>query len=145
MNASDEQQPAKFLLTDEEWAARLTPEQFRILRRKGTEPPFLNAFNSHKDEGAYVCAGCGHELFRSDAKYASGSGWPSFHSPASEHAVDSHMDHSHGMVRVEVVCSACGGHLGHVFPDGPQPTGMRYCINSGAMDFIPKPTSPPRG
>jgi len=119
--------------TDAEWRAQLTPEQYRVLRAKGTEPPFSGEYDHSFDDGTYHCAGCGAPLFTSEAKYDSGCGWPAFYAPASSDALDEEVDTSHGMVRTEVLCAACGGHLGHVFPDGPRPTGLRYCINSAAL------------
>lgn len=121
--------------TDEEWRAELTPEQYQILRQKGTERAFTGVYHDEKSRGTYRCAGCGQELFASDAKYDSGSGWPSFVEPADVAAVETHTDTTHGMVRTEVTCSRCGGHLGHVFPDGPGPSGQRFCINSASLDL----------
>ena len=123
--------------TADEWRRELTPEQFEVLRQKGTEAPFTGKYVYNKDSGMYRCAGCGADLFRSDTKFESGTGWPSFTEPAVAEHVETHADSSHGMVRTEVVCRRCGGHLGHVFPDGPNPTGLRYCINSCSLDFTP--------
>jgi peptide-methionine (R)-S-oxide reductase len=121
--------------TEEEWRRELTPEQYRVLRQQGTEPPFSHPYAVSKDEGVFRCAACGAELFRSDHKFDSGTGWPSFTEPAVAEAVELHPDHSHGMIRTEVTCARCGSHLGHVFPDGPGPGGQRYCINSLSLDL----------
>ena len=121
--------------TEEEWRQELTPEQYEVLRLKGTERPFTGALVNNKESGMYRCAACDAELFSSDTKYDSRSGWPSFTEPANLENVELHKDRSHGMVRTEVTCKSCGGHLGHVFDDGPGPTGERYCINSCSLDF----------
>jgi peptide-methionine (R)-S-oxide reductase len=125
----------KVELTDEEWRARLTPEQYAVLRQQATERAWTGPDLDEKSAGVYRCAGCGTELFRSEAKFDSGSGWPSFVEPAALDSVEVRLDLSHGMRREEVVCARCGGHLGHVFPDGPGPTGLRYCINGCALDL----------
>ena len=124
-------------LTDEQWRERLTPEQYDVLRRQATEPPFTGTYVHAKEDGTYRCAGCGAELFDSSAKFESGTGWPSFYEPAVAENVELHEDRTHGMIRTEVTCRRCGGHLGHVFPDGPAPTGQRYCMNSCALAFDP--------
>jgi peptide-methionine (R)-S-oxide reductase len=129
---------AKVRKTDEEWRQELTPDQFHVLREKGTERAYTGALYATKDDGVYRCAGCGTELFGSDTKYESGSGWPSFYAPASPEAVETEDDRSLFMRRTEVLCATCGGHLGHVFEDGPDPTGLRYCINSAALAFEPE-------
>jgi peptide-methionine (R)-S-oxide reductase len=124
--------------TDEEWRKTLTPEQYRVLREKGTERPFSGKYCDNHESGVYRCAGCGEELFDSDAKFDSGTGWPSFTQPALPGSVSTEDDRSLFMKRTEVLCGRCGGHLGHVFDDGPGPTGQRYCMNSAALDFEPK-------
>ena len=127
--------PDKIQRTEAEWHAQLTPEQYRILREKATEQPFTGALTQNHETGDYHCAGCGTLLFMSAAKLDSGCGWPSFMLTADSKAVEEHEDVSFGMRRIEVTCARCGGHLGHVFPDGPRPTGLRYCINSGSLTF----------
>ena len=122
-------------LTDEEWRERLSPEQYEVLRRQATERPFTGKYVNVKDDGAYHCAGCGAELFDADTKYDSGTGWPSFYEPSVAENVETREDRSGGMLRTEVVCRRCGGHLGHVFDDGPAPTGLRYCMNSCALEL----------
>jgi peptide-methionine (R)-S-oxide reductase len=124
-------------LSDEDWRKRLSPEQYHVLREGGTERAFTGVLWDNHDEGMYRCAACGEELFDSGTKFESGSGWPSFTEPAAKGHVTIHRDVTHGMVRTEVRCAKCGGHLGHVFPDGPGPDGLRYCINSAALDFQP--------
>ncbi|MBS1815209.1 MAG: peptide-methionine (R)-S-oxide reductase MsrB [Acidobacteria bacterium] len=124
--------------TEAEWRELLTPEQFHVLREKGTERAFTGALYENHDEGIYHCAGCNAPLFKSETKYESGSGWPSFYIPISADAVEAHEDNTFGMRRIEVTCATCGGHLGHIFPDGPRPTGMRYCINSASLSFEPQ-------
>ena len=124
-------------LSDADWRSRLTPAQYAVLRDAATEPAFTGEYTDVEDSGMYRCAGCGSELFPSDTKFHSGSGWPSFWAAANEGAIEERTDASHGMVRTEIVCAHCGGHLGHVFPDGPNPTGMRYCVNSLALELDP--------
>ncbi|MDX6516544.1 MAG: peptide-methionine (R)-S-oxide reductase [Gaiellaceae bacterium] len=119
--------------TEQQWQTELSPEEYKVLRLKGTEAPFTGEYDHVFEPGTYHCAGCGAELFVSEAKYDSGCGWPAFSAPAGEEAVEEETDTTYGMVRTEVMCASCGGHLGHVFPDGPAPTGQRYCINSAAL------------
>ena len=139
---SEEQPPPsredRVVKTVEAWKAELTPEEFRVLREKGTERAFTGDLWDDHEPGIYVCAGCGLELFSSEHKFDSGTGWPSYYQPIDKDRVDEHSDTSLGMTRTEVTCARCGGHLGHVFPDGPEPTGLRYCINSVALDKKPK-------
>ena len=127
--------PTKIERTEAEWRAQLTPEQYHVLREKGTERPWSGALTQNHETGEYTCAACGAKLFESGAKFDSGCGWPSFYIPKDSKAIAEHEDNSYGMRRVEVTCARCGGHLGHVFPDGPKPTGLRYCINSASLTF----------
>jgi peptide-methionine (R)-S-oxide reductase len=128
----------KLRLSEAEWRARLTPEEYRVLREHGTERAFVGCFVATKEPGTYTCAGCGNPLFESGTKFESGTGWPSFFKPVNDQALSLRDDHSHGMSRVEVLCGRCDGHLGHVFRDGPPPTGLRYCMNSVALRHVPQ-------
>ena len=124
--------------SDSEWKAQLTPEQYYVLREKGTERPFTSKWEAHYDGGTYTCAGCGSELFNSTGKFDSGCGWPSFFEALDSTKIKTETDNSHGMQRIEIMCAKCGGHLGHVFDDGPKPTGLRYCVNGAALNFLKK-------
>lgn len=126
----------KILKSEEEWKKELTPEQFRILREKGTEYPFSGKYNKHKAKGKYVCAACKNELFTSEQKFDSGCGWPSFFAALAKDNIIIRTDKSHGMIRTEIMCAKCDGHLGHLFDDGPEPTGLRYCVNSVSIEFV---------
>ena len=135
-NPASKQEAVDLATSEDDWKTRLTPEQFEVLRKKGTERAFSGEYDDTKTSGTYQCAGCGQELFHSDAKFDSGTGWPSFYDAIAADRVAAHQDTSGGMMRTEVVCSRCAGHLGHLFEDGPEPTGLRYCINSVSLRLI---------